>query len=273
MSDATTISILGAGWLGEPLGAALVKAGFIVKGATTSPEKLDRLSSQGMRAYLLKVSDRLEGSQVQDFFQTDILFINLPPGRKNPNVEQRFPRQVQLILEAAEKQGVSRYFFVSSTSVYGDVKGVVTEISKTNAGSGSGKALLKAEQYLRDQLGERLTILRLAGLVGGERRPGRWFAGKQDLSGGNLPVNMVHRKDCMAIIKDLIRREQRGQLFNICADEHPVKRDFYTHQAIKDGLEPPTYLKTDESGGKIVSNDLVKNVLHYKFQYPDPMDF
>ena len=46
MSQKDEISIMGCGWLGLPLAAQLVKAGYNVKGSTTTPEKLEVLQAE-----------------------------------------------------------------------------------------------------------------------------------------------------------------------------------------------------------------------------------
>ncbi|WP_416171378.1 NAD(P)-binding domain-containing protein [Algoriphagus boritolerans] len=42
----TTVSIIGLGWIGEPLGIHLQEKGFQVLGSTTSAEKLEHLSKK-----------------------------------------------------------------------------------------------------------------------------------------------------------------------------------------------------------------------------------
>ena len=48
-----TISILGCGWYGLALAKRLVAAGYPVKGSSTSPEKLEILSSLSIQPFLL----------------------------------------------------------------------------------------------------------------------------------------------------------------------------------------------------------------------------
>lgn len=45
------VSIVGLGWLGEPLAAHLLRRGLKVKGSTTTPEKIGKLSEKGIMAY------------------------------------------------------------------------------------------------------------------------------------------------------------------------------------------------------------------------------
>ena len=80
--ESKTISILGCGWLGLPLAHHLAQQGYAVKGSTTTPMKLVLLRAEGIEPYLLELDPTVHGDQVEDFFKSDILFLNIPPGRK-----------------------------------------------------------------------------------------------------------------------------------------------------------------------------------------------
>lgn len=273
MSITQTISILGCGWLGLPLGAALVEAGFTVRGSTTSPEKLPRIAERGLEAFLLTVGEEIDGEKVDAFFRADLLIIDIPPGSRQPGVEERFPAQIGLIGERARTAGVRRLLFVSSTGVYGDTPGVFTEADRPVPDRPGGRALLRAEDRLRDTFGSALTILRPGGLAGGDRQPGRWLAGRKDLAGASEPVNLIHREDVIGVILAVIRQEKWGETFHLVADEHPTRQVFYTAQARKLGLEPPSFREEDGKGGKLLTNEKVKKELGYRFRYPDPEGF
>lgn len=266
------VSIMGCGWLGLLLGERLAEAQYKVHGSTTSREKLSVLESVGIRPYLLRVGDQLEGT-TGSFFDTDLLILNIPPGRRRPDVAEKYPQEIRMVIERALSEGTRRLLFVSSTSVYPNANRVVTESETMEARKGSGLALVRTEKYLKSLPNLPLCILRFAGLVGGDRKAGRFLAGKKDLSRGAAPVNMVHRNDCIAIIRQIIREEVFGEVFNVCADEHPSRKVFYRHQALKHGFEPPTFAEEATTDFKIISNEKVKKVLNYSFQYPDPMEF
>lgn len=267
-----SISIIGCGWLGLPLGALLVEQGYMVRGSTTREEKLDILREKGIEAYQIKVDQELVGERLDAFFSSELLIVNIPPGRRRSDVETAYPREIALILDAAKKGGVKEMIFVSSSSVYPDINDVVTEETPVNAKTNSGKALIAAEIMVRSRTEVKGIILRLSGLIGGLRKPGRFFAGKKDIPGGLVPVNMVHRDDCIAIISQLIKQEIWGETFNVCADEHPTKATFYTAQAQKDQLPAPEFLM-EKSAFKIVDNTKIKKYLNYTFQMQDPMTF
>ncbi|HMB92580.1 MAG TPA: SDR family oxidoreductase [Rhodothermales bacterium] len=269
---AKTISILGCGWLGLPLGQHLVQHGYHVKGSTTTPEKLDTLAEADIEPYLIELAPGVSGKVVSDFFRADVLFLNIPPGRWRPDVEAHFGAQMDAVIKELHYSSIGFVVFASSTSVYEDMNGVVVEADagKPRPWSLSGRALLDAECRLQADTHFDTTILRLAGLYGHGRHPGRFLAGRKDLDNGGAPVNLVHRDDVIAIAAQVITDEVRGAVFNVCADVHPMRKTFYRQAARHLGLEPPTFASDEATSYKIVSNEQVKKRLGYQFQHPDP---
>lgn len=269
------IAILGCGWLGLPLAELLVQRGYQVKGSTTRPERIPELKAKGVEAFLINVGEALRGENLDSFFTADTLIINIPPGgRRDPAAADRHPQQIRTIVEAARRGGVRRILFVSSTGVYGDDDKIVTEEDPLHPTTASGQALATIEEWLVQQPDFEPTILRLAGLVGGERKAGRFLAGKTNVPNGTAVVNLIHRDDCIHIIYEILRQEAWGEVFNACADLHPSRRDFYTHQAQKEGFTPPTFAEEFAGKqGKVISNQKLKRLLNYRFLHPDPMAF
>jgi nucleoside-diphosphate-sugar epimerase len=262
------ISIMGCGWLGLETGKFLVAQGFNVKGSTTTEDKLSLLEELGIDAYFLKVNDKIDATDavLESFFSSSILLLNIPPGRKNPNVVEDHPKQIQSIIEMAKKYGVEKIIFISSTGVYGDENKVVLETDVLNPVRSSGKALVAVESFLKNEKSLKINILRFAGLIGGERKAGRFFAGKTDIKGGNARVNMVWRSDCVRVIYEIIRQDIWGEVFNVCADEHPFKKDFYVQKAIEESFEIPVFSEDAKADFKIVSNEKVKRFLGIEFR-------
>ncbi len=265
------ISILGAGWLGLPLGKALLEEGHQIKGSTTSPDKLEKLKATGLESFLINLDD--DKAIPASFFQSDLLIITLPPGRRDPDVVRNYTGRIQKIINALPASTIEYLIYTSSTGVYGDQEGEVMETSPLNPAAPSSRAVVEAEKLLKNA-GRSLTILRLAGLVGGERKAGRFLAGKKGLTNGEAPVNLVHRDDVIRAIQAVIRQSAWNDLFNICADEHPSREVFYMQQATLLGLEPPAFVseKTNKAF-KIVRNDKLKKKLDFAFKYKDPMEF
>lgn len=266
----TSISILGCGWLGKPLGYHLIQKGYSVKGATTQPEKTTELKSSGIEPYIIHLTPYINEDYKPEFFNSNILVINIPPARR-VDVETWHLNQIKSIYEAAKKGGVSQLLFISSSSVYPNVNRAVTEDDDLEPERPAGKALKNIENMLLQSPEFDTTVLRFSGLIGGNRKPGRFLAGKKDVKNGDAPVNLIHRDDCIGLIEGIIENERWGEIFNGCSDEHPLRKDYYIKAAQELGMEPPTFTEEPKSSFKIISNEKIKKALGYKFKYPDPM--
>ncbi len=264
-----TISILGCGWLGLPLGVYLVKKGYKVKGSTTEPDNLKLIKEKGIEPYLIVLDPEIHGESYKEFLNCDLLIINFPPERRDDIIDYH-QDQIRSLISAIRSGTVNHVIFTSSTSVYPDVNREVREDLEPKPTKSSGKALLKVEKLLREFHKFETTIIRFGGLIGYDRMPGKFLAGKKDLAGGDAPVNLIHRDDCIQIIYELIRNNIWGETFNACADFHPTRKQYYTQQAELIGLTPPTFSKSEAYNYKIVSNKKLKRLLNYKFKYPDP---
>lgn len=269
------LALLGCGWLGLPLGSRLVQQGYIVGGSTRRAEKLLLLEAQGIRAVRLDLDEGpAADSALKQLLQTDILLLDVPPGRRRSDVESWYPAAVDRILRAARSAGVERVLFTSSTGVYGDAVDEAIENQPPRPTTASGRALEAAEAAVRSHYGEAATILRLAGLIGPGRHPGRWFAGKSDLAGGNEPVNLVHLTDVIGLIEAVLRQGAWGHTLNICADEHPRRAVFYTAATRALGLPVPTFAtEHEEVKRKRIDNNRAKSLLKYQYYYSDPLQF
>lgn len=265
-----TISILGCGWLGLSLGRRLVELGYAVRGSTTAEEKLSAIAEAGIDPYVVRLGPEGEGELDAAFFEADALFLNIPPGRRDPELAAGYQARVGRILDEAARAGVGWLLFASSTSVYPETNGVVHEEDAGEAPGLSGRVLLRAEAAVRAAPFD-WTILRFAGLIGYDRLPGRFLAGRSGLANGEAPVNLVHRDDGVAAVERVLAREARNEVFNVCADEHPTRRVLYTTHARRMGLEPPTFTGDAPTAYKVVSSERLKRRLGFSFRYPDPL--
>ncbi len=258
-----TVSILGCGWLGLPLGARLAANGWYVKGSTTTLEKLPHLQEAGIEPYLLQLGDDEMAGERRAFFDTDLLFINIPPRRNGPG----YIRRIRLVRDRLRGEGVKRIILASSTSVYEPDGGEVTEESPVREDS----EMVPAERLLLEESEPSTVVLRLGGLYGYDRQPGRFLAGRTGLEGGQAPVNLVHRDDVLRVIECILARPDLHGVFNVCSDVHPVRASFYSAMAQRLGLTPPEFTPSEHPSGKTVSNERLKAVLGYSFLYPDPL--
>ena len=266
MSD--RIGILGLGWLGEPLAEALLEEGYHVTGSSTSLEKVLRLSSNPYHIVRLSVeSDHIAGDASTFFHEVDTVIINFPP-KRIPEVESVFVEQIKELIPFLKDD--MNVIFISSTSVYGNTNDWVTEDQEVTPEKASGKALVKAEYLLKQHCGDRLTILRLAGLIGPDRHPGKFLANKRELKNPNVPVNLIHLVDVIGLIKEILTSKTFGITLNGCADKHPERKDFYSKAAKQLGLASPVFIGETQRAFKLVSNQKSKDVLNYSYQFDNP---
>lgn len=151
----------------------------------------------------------------------DALVITLPARRTGAG-EGFYLQAVQEIVDTALAYHIPRIVFTSSTSVYGNVNGTVKENSPRLPQTASGQVLKELEDWLHNLPGTSVDILRLAGLVGPSRHPGRFFAGKSAPDGQHV-VNLVHLQDVVAAIELLLQAPKGGHIYNLCAPRHPAR--------------------------------------------------
>jgi nucleoside-diphosphate-sugar epimerase len=266
------ISILGCGWLGLPLAESLIQKDYSVKGSTTDLDKIAVLKDKGITPYQIAISDtEIQADNITDFLDSDILIINFPPKRR-PDIVAFHTAQFQLLIQQIIKSPIKQLLFISSTSVYPDTNETVTESEIRVPEKESGKALLIVEKMLLEQKQFNTTIVRFSGLIGYDRMPGRFLAGKKEVENGEAPINVIHQDDCIAILETIIKKEIWGEIFNASTDIHPTRSEYYSLAAEKIGLEKPTFSPTENLCYKIINSDKLKTKLNYQFKYPNPLD-
>jgi len=262
-----TVAVLGCGWLGLPLARALVAAGHPVHGSTTTPGQLLTLRDVGIRPYLLRLAPTLSATDadtLQAMLQgVEILILNVPPTR-GAGSQEAYPGVVRLVAEAAESAGVRHVLLVSSTGVYPDEPRLMYE-PDAQATQDAPTPLLQAEAPFQHA---NHTVVRLAGLMGPGRPPGRFLAGRTGVAHGEAPVNMIHLHDCVGLLTGVLEQQLWGYTFNASAASHPTRRTFYTAAATRLHLQPPTF-QEETTGGKQIDSSLIRRLTGYQFRHDD----
>lgn len=266
----TTISILGCGWLGTALGKNLLSKGYIVKGSTGTNNRYNELEFTGIQPYYVQIEPDSAIIDYFSFFNTDVLVIAIPPKRVE-NITDIFPGQIKKIIELIRQMKIPKVLFVSSTSVYEPVNTAVREGDEGEPEKPSGRAILQAEKILLNETGFQTTVVRFGGLIGANRNPGRFLAGKKNVP-ANTPVNLIHRDDCVNILTQIIEKNIWGEVFNACSPVHPTKKEFYSKAAEVSDLPVPEFTDAQENY-KIINSDKLIQRLGYMFKYPSPMDY
>lgn len=261
-----TIAIAGLGWLGKPLAQHLALLGYKVKGSVTSLSKATTLQKSGFNVFPVEISETGVTGEPQSFLNdADVLIIMIPPGlRRNTGADHVL--KMSYFLSEITAASVNNVILISSTSVYDDSQGKVSEEVLPKPTSEAGKQLLQVEQLLFNAPNLKTTIVRFGGLYGGNRQPVRYLAGRTDLSNGNAPVNLIHRDDCIRILSEIIRQEAFGKIFNAVTPQHPSKREYYSNKAREIGLDPPKYSEEKQEIYKQVDSVNLERILNYKFK-------
>ncbi len=264
----TQISILGCGWLGLPLAKSLLQNGILIKGSTTSLEKISLLESEGITPYLVRLEEQQISASVADFLaDSKILIINIPPKLRGGSTEN-FVAKITTLLPFIENSTVEKVLFVSSTSVYGEDNEFVSEASVLNPDTEGGRQLAIVENVLQKNSRFQTTILRFGGLIGDERNPVRFLSGRENIENPDAPINLIHQDDCIGIIEKIIGRNSWDETYNAVAPFHLTRQEYYTQKATELNLALPKFAALNTIVGKTILNNKLIEVLEYSFIKP-----
>lgn len=263
------IGILGCGWLGFPLAKKLLSLGFPVSGSTTTRSNLEILQNEGIDAHYVELfRDGVKGDLITFLNGIDVLIIDFPPKRKTESGD--YEGKMEQLCEACKITHIEKVILVSSTSVYGNIQGEVTEDTETRPSSDTAKALVYSEQLFSEDPQFRCTVVRFGGLIGPDRHPVTYLSGQKDIPNGDDFVNLIHLEDCISLLVAVITENWWGKLINGVYPEHPRKKDYYTREAQHRGLPEPVY-KKDYAGksGKLIKS---KTLRQLGFAFSTPID-
>jgi nucleoside-diphosphate-sugar epimerase len=203
---------------------------------------------------------------------TDVLLVDVPPKLRGDFTEN-FVQKIKNLIPFVENSKVEKVVFVSSTSVYGDTFPIqeLDEESALNPDTESGKQLVEVEKLLQFNENFQTTVLRFGGLIGPERNPAKFLAGKENVANPNAPINFIHQEDCIGIICAMLRQVENdnwkwNDTFNAVTPNHPNRENYYTEKALEMNLKVPTFVKDSNSIGKKISSKKLQGMLHYSFK-------
>lgn len=273
-----SISILGCGWLGFPLATSLLTKGYNIKGSSTTAISLDGLKAAGIMPFQIQLKEQEIIGNVAEFLdQTAVLIIAIPPRLRSEIVASEtlsFVNKIKTLIPFIEKSSVQKVLFVSSTSVYGDSTinpnmQEITEEVKPTPDTESGQQLVIVEQLLQSNKHFKTTVIRFGGLLGADRHPIKFLAGRTKIENPDGPVNLIQREDCIGIIIKVLEvayLDKWGDTFNAVAPQHPSRKTYYQKKAQQFNLPLPTFVENATSKGKIISSKKVETILNYSFQ-------
>jgi nucleoside-diphosphate-sugar epimerase len=268
----SSVGIIGCGWLGKPLALNLKNKSISVLATSSQQCNVEKLREQGIDAQQLVLPSTTEQLVQHDVFTQQCLVIAITPQFKKGRTD--YGVKVDQLIDAAVKVGVvQRIILLSSTSVYQGLEGGVDENTPLNSvelkSMGKATILNAAEQSVLN-FHLQGTVLRLAGLVGPERHPGKFLLAKRTLKDATTPVNLIHQQDAVGLILSLLTSSSPKGIFNGVSDTHVSKATYYKAAAKSLGLELPIFDKEKVlNSTRIVNGDKAKQQLGYTFVFPD----
>ncbi len=260
-----SLLIIGCGWVGKKLGELTAAKGRNVFGTTRSSSNFSELSDLEIKPVKLE----LPGRSISDIRlpEAETVVISISPGRGNDRTN--YPKILSQLAQVLAERN-AQIIMYSSTSVYGNEEGMVTE-ENVSPDPKSNNAIVAAEGELRQHIPEAV-ILRLSGLYGEDRHPAKYMAGRTDISDGDAPVNLVHRDDVIQVTQNIIEKDVRREIFNVCSELHPTRAEIYTTVASRLGLKEPAF-QEGGAGGKTVSSKKLMDHFNIEFLHPDPKEY
>lgn len=229
------LTIIGCGWFGLPFARTMVERGWEVLGSVRDPDRSAALSGDGIQGFTFDLG---QDDYPAAPFAEAVVVIAVPAGRRAGNSES-FIQGVSRLLDHALRHGSRAVVVISSTGIY---EGLDGEVDEDTQPVDEGNVLVQLERKL-ERAEIRTCAVRFGGLIGPDRHPGRFLAGRKDLKGGARLVNLVQGSDCVRALKLLLETplEDWPARMNVVSPEHPSRSEYYPRAARELGLTPPTF--------------------------------
>jgi nucleoside-diphosphate-sugar epimerase len=203
-----------------------------ISGTVRRPDKQDEMRRRGFDAFLIDAPDQAPiEACIRD---ADVLLMSAPPGRAGDPALSSYRRAI------AESRA-RRVIYLSTIGIYGDHDGAwIDEDTPPAPRIERAKARAAAEAQWLATVGERLSILRLAGLYG----PGRNAlirlrngTARRIVKPGQV-FNRIHVDDAARAVVAAIAHPNGG-LWNVCDDEPAPPQDVIAFAAQLVGIAAP----------------------------------
>ena len=220
------VVIVGCGWLGAQLAGKLAAAGYQVYGTRRSAEGL-ALLPDGVTPLLLDLSADISVPAVHNALRDAVVICAVPPGLRSGNGGQ-YLQALQRLAELMQLAGCIGVIHFSSSGIYQGLSGMVDETASLCTEQPRVATLYAGEKVLQVALPACIT-LRLSGLFGAGRAPGRFVAGKT-LPAAGSPVNMLHADDVYRAVLLLLQQpDLPSGTYNLSCPHVVTRQQFYQH--------------------------------------------
>ncbi len=291
IKEITSVGIIGCGWLGTALAQQLIAKGVEVAATRSNVDNVEELKSQGINANVLVLPSEQSKLTAHPVFKSQCLIIAITPQFKQGRADYG-DKIEQLIIAAKASSFVEQIILLSSTAVYNGLSGNITETSALDLSADKVTVLNQAEkavlsfsnvpseqvQYSANK--KSSYVLRLAGLVGPNRHPGKFLLNGRMLKSPEAKVNLIHQQDVIGLILSILSESIECGIFNGVSSTHVSKKEYYQTAAHALCLDPPCFeevsvAQTDEANSKarVILGDKAEANLGYQFHYADLLDW
>nr|WP_276599770.1 NAD-dependent epimerase/dehydratase family protein [Nannocystis sp. SCPEA4] len=272
------VAVVGAGFLGAPVAAALAAtADSSVLTTTRSGTWPNGHVPEGIEVRALDVVAASAGEIAAVLAGASALVVCYAPGKQQDR-RDLYIEGTRRLLAAAAALPLTRLVYTSSTSALPDRDAWLDDDCPDWPDEPRGRVQREAEELVREACVRHdlpWTILRLAGLYGPGRELFRLYRGAPDdgvLPGdGMQPTNLVHRDDAVqAVLAALALPPDRRGVVNVVDDDHTPRREIFARLAELAGRPPPRWERpaTAAAIGKRVANARLKELLRVKLLHP-----
>lgn len=228
----TTLTIIGAGWLGSSL-ASYLNDKYTIYASRTTPANVTELTKKNINGFVFNFRESNQSLvSMLEQQKTDIVVGCFPPGFRNGSGTE-YVNYWKHLTEACQQAHVKKILMISSTAVYPNRAEVMTEESASlqltqedKQFSDKSKILLQAEEYIK-QSGVNYCILRMSGLAGPDRHPARFIEKMKHIS-MLAPANIVHLVDAVKSIEFAIENIN-SEIINVTTPYTVSKAAFYKY--------------------------------------------
>jgi nucleoside-diphosphate-sugar epimerase len=269
---------MGCGFLGFPLAKQWSQTPGTYA-TTRSVERAEEFRDQGITPVICDITDAVSVKQALaplPPMDTIVFAIGMDRSRYS-DIRDVYVKGLQRFFDAWQHP-IEHFVYTSSTGVFGNFDGAwIDESAPTAPSREGGKACLEAEKLIADTT-DHWTVLRMAGLYGGDRVPTRQIVQQKDW--GKLSptgyLNLIHQTDAVNAIMATADKKPMGQIIH-CSDGHPPRRrDYYQYIADEVDLGPITWPEKSDvnahsrsANSKRIGNQKMLEMLELELVHPD----
>ena len=278
-----SVGIVGCGWLGSALAHQLKKQNVEVLATRSNAENVEMLKNEGLTAEVLCLPTEQSLLNKHAIFKRQCLVIAITPQFRQGRVD--YAEKVQQLVAAAKVSNrVEKIILLSSSAIYNGLSGQVDESMALDLSADKVSVLNQAEQAVLnfnghgfnepndDQAKRNGYVLRLSGLVGPNRHPGKFLLNGRMLKSPDAIVNLIHQQDAVGLIQQLLQCDIPAGIYNGVSPTQVTKKQYYQTAASALDIPAPVFeadviLSADKP--KVVSGAKTQAVLNYTFFYAD----